>query len=394
MLTQGLAKIYEGISASNKNNLARPSFKGRGTDVKVTDTTTRINGDYSPYITNLWRETEAKRLPVLDDRYTLISVIGEGAFSVTFEARDNFLNHEHAHSMVAVKVMKYGLHDIGRAECDRLWRINKSDPVDQCHVIRIISNFWADEGRHFCAVLELLQTTMHNITKGMSVPNGNFLRNIQNQQRPSLFNLKDIAKMTVQIVKCLQLLGKGTDDNKMIHGDLKPENILFKQTPKVIAKRPVVDVTEPEDYDRLNIFSSLNLKVTDFGNSSYCKDAKSYHNNFETLLFRAPEVLLGVPFNQSIDMWSVGCVVWELYTGGVSLLGNNVKGWFYGVKNRDQDLSRYIITADTLSSANEAVENVVQLIGQPPESLYRAGKYYHRYIPHFKQEGLFVVTSR
>lgn len=32
-------------------------------------------------------------------------------------------------------------------------------------------------------------------------------------------------------------------------------------------------------------------------------------------LSRAPEVILGVPFNESIDMWSLGCVLAELYLG-------------------------------------------------------------------------------
>ena len=31
--------------------------------------------------------------------------------------------------------------------------------------------------------------------------------------------------------------------------------------------------------------------------------------------YRAPEVILGVPFNEAIDMWSLGCVLAELYLG-------------------------------------------------------------------------------
>ena len=31
--------------------------------------------------------------------------------------------------------------------------------------------------------------------------------------------------------------------------------------------------------------------------------------------FRAPEVILGLPFNEAIDMWSLGCVIAELFLG-------------------------------------------------------------------------------
>ena len=30
---------------------------------------------------------------------------------------------------------------------------------------------------------------------------------------------------------------------------------------------------------------------------------------------RAPEIILGLPFNEAIDMWSVGCVIAELFLG-------------------------------------------------------------------------------
>lgn len=33
------------------------------------------------------------------------------------------------------------------------------------------------------------------------------------------------------------------------------------------------------------------------------------------LLYRAPEILLGLPFCEAIDMWSLGCVIAELFLG-------------------------------------------------------------------------------
>lgn len=39
--------------------------------------------------------------------------------------------------------------------------------------------------------------------------------------------------------------------------------------------------------------------------------------------YRAPEVILGVPYTTSIDVWSLGCVLFELYTGTPLFPGEN-----------------------------------------------------------------------
>ena len=36
---------------------------------------------------------------------------------------------------------------------------------------------------------------------------------------------------------------------------------------------------------------------------------------FKFLNFRAPEIILGLPFCEAIDMWSLGCVIAELFLG-------------------------------------------------------------------------------
>ena len=35
----------------------------------------------------------------------------------------------------------------------------------------------------------------------------------------------------------------------------------------------------------------------------------------QSRFYRSPEVLLGLPYDQSIDMWSFGCIMYELHTG-------------------------------------------------------------------------------
>ena len=76
---------------------------------------------------------------------------------------------------------------------------------------------------------------------------------------------------------------------KIIHADIKPENILFK--------------TE----------ESFNIVLGDFGLSVILKDDyATYKKNLQTRWYRSPEIIYQIPFNEKIDVWSVGSIIYEL----------------------------------------------------------------------------------
>ncbi len=78
----------------------------------------------------------------------------------------------------------------------------------------------------------------------------------------------------------------------LIHCDLKPENILVKS------------------------YSRCEIKVIDLGSSCFQTDHLCSY--VQSRSYRAPEVILGLPYNQKIDMWSLGCILAELCSGNVS----------------------------------------------------------------------------
>merc|ERR1712019_94899 len=81
--------------------------------------------------------------------------------------------------------------------------------------------------------------------------------------------------------------------------DLKPENILIKS------------------------YSRCEVKVIDFGSSCFIDDHLSSY--VQSRSYRAPEVILGLPYDQKIDLWSLGCVVAELWTGNVLLQNYSIQ---------------------------------------------------------------------
>jgi len=79
------------------------------------------------------------------------------------------------------------------------------------------------------------------------------------------------------------------EEENIIHCDLKPENILLKSQDK------------------------SGIKIIDFGSSCFA-DQRIY-TYIQSRFYRAPEIILGIPFTTAIDMWSLGCILIELYTG-------------------------------------------------------------------------------
>lgn len=72
----------------------------------------------------------------------------------------------------------------------------------------------------------------------------------------------------------------------IIHCDLKPENVLF------LTKK------------------SPNVKMVDFGSSTFMNDVD--YSYLQTRPYRAPEITFGCRFDFAVDIWSLGCVIYEL----------------------------------------------------------------------------------
>jgi dual specificity tyrosine-phosphorylation-regulated kinase 2/3/4 len=71
-----------------------------------------------------------------------------------------------------------------------------------------------------------------------------------------------------------------TERLNIIHCDLKPENVLLKQQNK------------------------SGIKVIDFG--SACFEDEKLYTYIQSRFYRAPEIMLGISYTPTIDMWSLG----------------------------------------------------------------------------------------
>lgn len=107
------------------------------------------------------------------------------------------------------------------------------------------------------------------------------------------FSLKLIRRFTKQLLTSLMLLQK----HRVIHCDLKPENVLLAHP------------------------AHSEIKVIDFGSS--CFENEKVYTYIQSRFYRSPEVILGMSYGMPIDMWSLGCILAELFTGYPIFPGEN-----------------------------------------------------------------------
>ena len=79
----------------------------------------------------------------------------------------------------------------------------------------------------------------------------------------------------------------------MVHRDLKPENVLM-------------DFTDITNFD---------VKIADFGFASLYDPEEGMDNYLGTPCYMAPEMLQGKKYNEKVDVWSIGVIVFMLLSG-------------------------------------------------------------------------------
>lgn len=205
--------------------------------------------------------------------FEIIDFLGKGSYSRVYKAK-NLLNNE----IVALKVGHLAQHIFfnNQAESYKATQLSKLTGDGSDHLLKIKDSFslYLPEGQVHIQVYEIMTTTLTTCLKAKS-----------DLVKPP-FSISLIQKTLKSLCSATLIMHR----NYFIHGDLKPCNILVND--------------------------SLEVKVADFSNSLKTNNLVCLgHYNFQSIWYRAPEVLLENPFGRSIDMWSIGCIAAELYQG-------------------------------------------------------------------------------
>jgi serine/threonine protein kinase len=222
---------------------------------------------------------------IIAGQYLVESELGTAAFSTAYKCLD--LNSEgdseDGHEEVCLKVIKNtkDFFDQSLDEIKILELLRQTGKCQEKSLIEMKTFFYHRE--HLIIVTELLRQNLFEF--------GKFI--IDNNEEP-YFSIPRLSFMTRQMLVALEFVHK----LGLVHSDIKPENIL------------------------LSSYSRAQTKLIDFGSSCYLTDRQSSY--IQSRSYRAPEVVLGLPYDGRIDIWSLGCVVAEMFTGEVTFQNDSI----------------------------------------------------------------------
>ncbi|XP_046965281.1 serine/threonine-protein kinase fused [Vanessa cardui] len=195
------------------------------------------------------------------ESYNVISFVGEGSFGRVFKAK-----HKDTDAVVALKVIRKkgrsskDLKNL-RQECDIQRQLNHPN------IIRMIDSF--DTESELVVVTEYAEKELHGILA-----------------KEGCLNEDLVKKITWDLVSALYYL----HSHRVLHRDLKPQNVLLDMSGRA--------------------------KLCDFGLARIMTNTTHILTSIKgTPLYMAPELIDEKPYDHQADLWSLGCIVYELMAG-------------------------------------------------------------------------------
>lgn len=205
-------------------------------------------------------------------RYEVIRPIDKGAFGQVVKCIDY---KDPSQRVIAAKISKNKKFDVDNANVEIHLLEKLATPLQgdnegfDC-LVHMIDHFRFRQ--HVIIVFDCLSLNLYKYQK-------------MNKRSKQAFNPQQLKMISKQVCQGLKYMkNKG-----IIHCDMKPENILFTD-------------------DKFN-----QVKLIDFGAS--CEDCASGFFYVQSRYYRAPEIVLGIEYDHAVDMWSVGCILYELAIG-------------------------------------------------------------------------------
>ncbi|CAK1584512.1 unnamed protein product [Parnassius mnemosyne] len=282
---------------------------------------TQDNNDKTALLVDNWDDPEGYYKVTIGDcinnnRYIIKAILGQGVFANVVRAQDS----NNKNNDVAIKIIRNNelMQRTGLKEIAILKEINENDPKNKYHCLKLLHHF-THKG-HLCLVLEPFNMDMRCLLKKYGKHNGISLKSLMNYSRQLLLALKLLMKVGI------------------IHADIKPDNILVNEKKTM-------------------------LKLCDFGSA-----AKIHYNEPTPYLvsrfYRAPEIILGIPYSYGVDIWSTACTIYEMATNTILFTGG---------------------------SNNKMLKCIMDLKGKIPGKLLKKGKFKDQ---HFNYKNNFLLHKK
>ncbi|KAJ7494283.1 kinase-like domain-containing protein [Mycena galericulata] len=218
------------------------------------------------------------------ERYQVYASVGRGMFAVVVRARvlpegEEGKEGKEGGREVAIKIVRAQevMHRAGLKESAILTKLQVADPEDKKHIVRLERTF--EHRGHLCLVFESMSMNLRDVVKRFGKDVGLNIRAVRAYAHQLFIALGHLRKLGV------------------MHADIKPDNILVNDAKTM-------------------------LKLCDLGSASDAAE-NEITPYLVSRFYRAPEIILGVPYDPALDIWSVGCTLYELYTGKILFPGRS-----------------------------------------------------------------------
>ncbi|CAJ0549405.1 Ff.00g030180.m01.CDS01 [Fusarium sp. VM40] len=252
-------------------------------------------------------------------RYKILHKLGWGGYSTTWAAKD-----QKDDRYVAVKITVSEVKESGELKILRALSTLPIHHPGSSHMTQLLDHFTlvGPNGSHDCLVLELVGTNVADVVESYC----------KDDRLPSkLANV--FAKQALQGLDFLTA-------NNIGHGDLHTRNLALVVSgldslneqdfiarlgePEIGAVTrfdggPLTDkiptqIIRPALFRRRDLMRSCpSIKIIDFGEAFFSNNAPGTLHT--PLSVRAPEIVFGDRLDHRVDIWSAGCLIFELITG-------------------------------------------------------------------------------
>ncbi|KAK7881868.1 hypothetical protein WMY93_030277 [Mugilogobius chulae] len=226
-------------------------------------------------------------------KYKMVEMLGKGCFGKVAKCRNQATGE-----IVALKMIDRNW-EIFQQELDMLEYLKELDP-ERYNLVKLL-DVDLDFLGHQCLAFEMLDISVHDL------------------QKKSSFSLSQIRPMAKQLLTALH----GLKSVGVMHTDIKPDNIML-----------VNHLEQP-----------FKVKLIDFGLAKLSSQVET-GQDMQPICFCSPEVMLGLPLWEAVDMWSLACCFLIFYSGNLE---------FRAV------------------SEFEYLRNVVRFFGKPADELLNTG---------------------
>jgi len=211
--------------------------------------------------------------------FQIISKLGEGAYSTVFKVKRNQDNMIYA--LKKVKLMNLS----SKEKENSLNEVRILASVKSSFVVSYKEAFFDEKDNTLCIVMEFAD-------------NGDLYQQIvQHKKSAKFFEESDIWRIFIQLVKGLKAL----HDLKILHRDMKSANVF--------------------------LFSNGSAKLGDLNVSKVAKRGLGYTQT-GTPYYASPEVWKDKPYDKKSDIWSLGCVLYEMITLRPPFRAQDMEGLF------------------------------------------------------------------